>query len=63
MITYIYWIVIIAIAFGLLYFIGLKLEELKIAALVSLCAFDRVCRLSLSFPASLCETLWWCDDG
>jgi hypothetical protein len=36
MITYIYWIVIIAIAFGLLYFIGLKLEELKIAALASL---------------------------
>lgn len=36
MITYIYWIVIIAIAFGLLYFIGIKLEELKIAALASL---------------------------
>ena len=36
MITYLYWIVIISIAFGLLYFIGLKLEELKIAALASL---------------------------
>jgi hypothetical protein len=36
MITYLYWIIIISIAFGLLYFIGLKLEELKIAALASL---------------------------
>jgi len=36
MITYLYWIVIISIAFGLLYFVGLKLEELKIAALASL---------------------------
>ena len=36
MITYLYWIVIISIAFGLLYFVGLKLEELKIAALASI---------------------------
>ncbi|NOQ87957.1 MAG: hypothetical protein GQ550_03455 [Gammaproteobacteria bacterium] len=33
MITYLYWIAIIAIAFGLLYFLGLKVEEWKIATI------------------------------
>lgn len=33
MITYLYWITIIAIAFGLFYFIGYKVEEWKIAAI------------------------------
>jgi len=36
MITYLYWIAIIAIASGLLYFIGYKLEEMKIAVLSAL---------------------------
>ncbi|MBG7610344.1 MAG: hypothetical protein IZT55_05705 [Anaerolineae bacterium] len=36
MITYLYWIAIIAIASGLLYFIGYRLEEVKIAALSAL---------------------------
>jgi hypothetical protein len=36
MITYLYWIAIIAIASGLLYFIGYKLDEIKIAALSAL---------------------------
>ena len=35
MITYLYWGVIIALAVGLLYFIGSKMEEWKIAALVA----------------------------
>ena len=33
MITYLYWITILALAFGLLYFIGYKIEEWKIAAI------------------------------
>ncbi len=33
MITYLYWTAIIAIAFGLFYFIGYKVEEWKIAAI------------------------------
>jgi len=33
MITYLYWITIIAIAFGLFYFIGYKIEEWKIAGI------------------------------
>jgi len=33
MITYLYWIGIIALAFGLFYFIGYKIDELKIAAI------------------------------
>jgi len=36
MITYLYWIAIIAIASGLLYFIGYKLDEMKIAAIAAL---------------------------
>lgn len=36
MITYLYWIAIIAIASGLLYFIGYKLDEIKIAAIAAL---------------------------
>ncbi len=35
MITYLYWITIIALAFGLLYFLGYKIEEWKIAAIAS----------------------------
>ena len=34
MITYLYWIAIIAIAFGLFYYIGYKLEAWKISAIV-----------------------------
>lgn len=33
MVTYLYWITIIAVAFGLLYFLGYKAEEWKIAAI------------------------------
>ncbi len=33
MITYLYWVTIIAIAFGLFYFIGYKIEEWKIAGI------------------------------
>ncbi len=33
MVTYLYWMVIFTIAFGLFYFIGYKIEELKIAAI------------------------------
>ena len=33
MVTYLYWIVIIALAFGLLFLIGYKAEEWKIAAI------------------------------
>ncbi len=33
MVTYLYWIAIIALAFGLLYFIGYKIEQWKIAAI------------------------------
>ena len=33
MVTYLYWIVIIALAFGLIYLIGYKAEEWKIAAI------------------------------
>ena len=33
MVTYLYWIVIIAVAFGLIYLIGYKAEEWKIAAI------------------------------
>jgi hypothetical protein len=36
MITYLYWIAIIAIASGLLYFVGHKLEEFKIAVISAL---------------------------
>jgi len=36
MITYFYWIFIIALAFGLFYFIGYKVEEWKIAVIASL---------------------------
>jgi hypothetical protein len=36
MITYFYWICIIALAFGLFYFIGYKVEEWKIAVIASL---------------------------
>lgn len=36
MITYLYWIAIIAIASGLLYFIGYKLDEIKIAAIAAM---------------------------
>ncbi|MDT8282813.1 MAG: hypothetical protein RQ982_08385 [Gammaproteobacteria bacterium] len=35
MITYLYWTGVIALAFGLFYFIGYKVEELKIAAIAS----------------------------
>jgi hypothetical protein len=35
MITYFYWAVIIALAFGLFYFIGYKVEEWKIAAIAA----------------------------
>ena len=34
MVTYLYWIVIIALAFGLFYFIGYRVDEWKIAAIV-----------------------------
>ncbi|MBL4712043.1 MAG: hypothetical protein JKX75_06040 [Gammaproteobacteria bacterium] len=37
MITYLYWFAIIALATGLLYIIGFKLEEWKIASLAALC--------------------------
>ena len=33
MITYLYWIIIIAIASGILYFLGYKVEEWKIAGI------------------------------
>lgn len=33
MVTYLYWLVIITLAFGLLIFIGYKIEEWKIAAI------------------------------
>ena len=33
MITYLYWIATLALAFGLLYFLGYKIEEWKIAAI------------------------------
>ena len=33
MVTYLYWIAIIALAFGLIYLIGYKAEELKIAVI------------------------------
>lgn len=33
MVTYLYWITIITIAFGLLYFLGYKVDEWKIAAI------------------------------
>jgi len=33
MITYLYWLLIISLAFGLLYFIGYKVEEWKIASI------------------------------
>jgi len=33
MITYLYWIAILALAFGLLYFLGYKIEEWKIASI------------------------------
>jgi len=33
MITYLYWIAILALAFGLLYFLGYKIEEWKIAVI------------------------------
>ena len=36
MITYFYWIFIIALAFGLFYFIGYKVEEWKIAGIAAL---------------------------
>ena len=36
MVTYLYWIAIIAIASGLLYFIGYKIEEIKIASIAAL---------------------------
>jgi len=35
MITYFYWLVIIALAFGLFYFIGYKIEEWKIAGIAA----------------------------
>ncbi len=35
MVTYLYWIAIIALAFGLLFLIGYKVEEWKIAAIAS----------------------------
>jgi hypothetical protein len=35
MITYLYWTVIIALAFGLLYVIGYKIEEWKIAVIAA----------------------------
>ena len=35
MITYLYWAVIIVLAFGLFYFIGYKVEEWKIAAIAA----------------------------
>jgi len=34
MITYLYWIAILTLAFGLLYFLGYKIEEWKIASIV-----------------------------
>lgn len=33
MVTYLYWFGIVALAFGLFYFIGYKIDELKIAAI------------------------------
>lgn len=36
MITYFYWLSIIALAFGLVYFIGYRLDELKIAVIAGL---------------------------
>ncbi len=33
MITYLYWIAILTLAFGLLYFLGYKIEEWKIASI------------------------------
>jgi len=33
MVTYLYWFGILALAFGLFYFIGYKIDELKIAAI------------------------------
>ncbi len=33
MVTYLYWIAILAIAFGILYFIGYKVEEWRIATI------------------------------
>lgn len=37
MITYFYWFAIIAIALGLVYFIGYRLDQLKIALIAGLC--------------------------
>ncbi len=37
MITYFYWFAIIAIALGLVYFIGYRLDQLKIALISGLC--------------------------
>ncbi|PCI08607.1 MAG: hypothetical protein COB77_01930 [Gammaproteobacteria bacterium] len=37
MITYLYWFAIIALSMGLLYLIGFKIEEWKIASLAALC--------------------------
>ena len=36
MITYFYWLVIIALALGLLYFIGYRIEEWKIAGIAAI---------------------------
>lgn len=36
MITYFYWFSIVALAFGLLYFIGYRIDELKIAVVAAL---------------------------
>jgi len=36
MVTYLYWFGIIALAMGLFYFIGLKIDEVKIAAIASI---------------------------
>ena len=36
MITYFYWFAIIALAFGLVYFIGYRIDELKIAVIAGL---------------------------
>ena len=39
MITYLYWLAIIALTLGVLYVIGYKMDELKIAMIAAVCVF------------------------
>ena len=64
MITYLYWISIIALAAGLLYVIGFKMEEWKIATIAAITVMSiGFCCVSFSFSADFCQTLWRGDDG